>query len=137
MARPSEDLHKNMVKKFIKEYPKKNYSIGETCREVGISRQTYHNWINSEPGFKEVIEAFREDFIDIAEQALLQLNRDLNPQTVIFTLKSLGKKRGYQEQTKIDVTTNGESINHISIEIIKPKEDNGNTEDTSEQAPRI
>lgn len=131
--RTSKEEHSALVKKFLKEYPKNNYSIGDTCRACDISRVTYYHWMNTEPTFKEAIDAFREDFVDIAEQALLSLNKDLNPQAVIFTLKTLGKKRGYQEQSKIDVNLNGEIVNKISIEIVKP---NNQIEDGTESTSK-
>ena len=122
MKKPTK-LEAHIAKeRFLKEYTKKHCQLQKACDSVGISVQTYYNWYKGDPLFKEAIDTIREGIVDIAEQALLELNRERNPQTVIFTLKTLGKNRGYQEQTKLDVNVNGEIVNKISIEIVNPNQ---------------
>ena len=62
--------------------------------------------IFSEITIKETIDALNEETLDYAESKLLQSIRDGNVTSIIFYLKTKGKKRGYVEQVDNNVSIN-------------------------------
>lgn len=96
------------------------FNITDICAEIGISRSTYYNWLEDNEAFKTAYENTREYLVDKAEQVLLKSMNSMDAKTAQFVLKALTKR--YKD--KIDITTNGESINKISFEVTLPK--NGN-----------
>lgn len=72
---------KKMVAKIVGLLKSDTYTIAEICRQVGISTQTYHEWVNT-----------REDFALAVEEAREELMQSM----VIEAKKSLRKKiQGY------------------------------------------
>ena len=96
----------------------------------GVNRATVFRWCEKHPKYKEALEASRDVFIDIAETNLQTLvkgtpiyKEDENGKRVfdrwqvppsesaiIFTLRTIGRKRGYVEKQELDHTTNGKEI---------------------------
>lgn len=79
---------KKMVAKIVGLLKSDTYTIAEICRQVGISTQTYHEWVNT-----------REDFALAVEEAREELMQSM----VIEAKKSLRKKiQGYDvAETKV------------------------------------
>lgn len=77
-----------MVAKIVGLLKSDTYTIAEICRQVGISTQTYHEWVNT-----------REDFALAVEEAREELMQSM----VIEAKKSLRKKiQGYDvTETKV------------------------------------
>jgi len=71
------------------------------AQRAGTSRETLYNYINSHPETQEMIRKERERLVDLAENKLGVLINEKNPTAIIFTLKTLGKNRGYVEQVQI------------------------------------
>lgn len=107
--------------KFIEEHPKNAFNISRTCEVIGISRRTFYDWLRDDEEFRDKMESFRESFIDLSEQVLYRAMKADDLDAAKFVAKHLGKKRGYSDQ--LDITTNGEPINKIVVEIITKKED--------------
>jgi ACT domain-containing protein len=104
---------------FIKTLKTSYCHIGEACEAAGISRQTYYDWMTTVPDFKAAVLAMREVQLDRAEAVLNEsIDKDKNLDSVKFLLKTIGRLRGYQEKSEVDITTNGESINKITVEIV-------------------
>ena len=61
---------------MIKKYNKKvaecilamiradTYTITEVCNNVGISRQTFYNWLNDNPEFAQAVEDANNELLD-------------------------------------------------------------------------
>ena len=47
--------------------------------------------------------------------------RDGNTQATMFYLKTKGKTRGYTERSELDISSQGEKINKIEVEIVDTK----------------
>ena len=60
--------------------------------------------------------------LDFAESSLYKQVKDGNPSSTQFLLKNKGRERGYGD--KLDITTGGDKINKIEIEIVKSKDKN-------------
>jgi len=53
---------------------------------------------------QDALSNAREEIIDMAESKLIRLIEDLNPQAIMFALKTIGRDRGYIEKQEIDQT---------------------------------
>lgn len=74
--------------------------ISKACNALGISRQTYYDWLEKDPEFKQQAENIKEYVIDHVEDKLHELINDKDTAAVIFFMKTQGKKRGYVERTE-------------------------------------
>jgi hypothetical protein len=101
-----------LKKAFIEAYQKSFGNISQSCRAVGISRQTYYNWIEHDRDFDIELKSVEpaELFLDFLESKLIERVNKGDTTATIFALKTKGKSRGYIEKTETDITTNGHSI---------------------------
>jgi len=77
--------------------------VSKACSVVGIGRTTFYRYMNEDPEFKKEVESIGEECIDFAESKLLE-NIDNNDTTsIIFYLKTKGRKRGYIDKQQIEV----------------------------------
>lgn len=113
-------MDNNLQKKgFIDAYQKTFGNISQSCKAIGISRQTFYNWLNNDTEFKSEIEAVEpnELLIDFFESKLIERVNKGDTTATIFGLKTKGKSRGYVERQEI---TGAEGLpNDIKINIIK------------------
>ena len=58
-------------------------------------------YINTYPTVKAVADEERETLIDFAENQLFKQVQDGNITAIIFTLKTIGKSRGYVERQEV------------------------------------
>lgn len=77
-------------------------NISLACKQIGISRRTHYEWIDSDPLYKQAYEEIDEFVIDFAENALFKLIQDKNPTAIIFFLKCKAKHKGYVEKQEIE-----------------------------------
>lgn len=99
-------------KAFIEAYKKTFGNITQSCEAIKISRGTYYNWYQKDDKFKKTINELEPDerLIDFTFSKLIQLIDEGDKTAIIFTLKTLGKNRGFVERqeivqdTKIDST---------------------------------
>ena len=114
----------NLLKKaFLEAYEKSFGNILVSCKTVGIARQTYYNWIEKDPEFKKEIESVepQEKFLDFLEGKLVEKINGGDTTSLIFALKTKGKKRGYVERQEI---TGADGIpNNFQVEIIRSEKD--------------
>jgi hypothetical protein len=91
-------------------------NISKTCEAIGIVRQTYYNWLNDSPTFKEAVDNMHESFLDSAEGVIKRamFEKD-NLIAAMFYLKCQGKQRGWMERTEIQ-----KQVNH-TVEIQIPE----------------
>lgn len=76
-------------------------NISAAARALGTSRQTVLNYADEYSTVKQALEDEREAMIDTAESALHAAILDKQGWAVCFTLKTLGKSRGYVERQEI------------------------------------
>lgn len=60
-----------------------------------------------EAGLSEMLSGEKETLLDLAESKLIQNIQDQDTTSIIFYLKTQGKKRGYIEKSEIDQTIAG------------------------------
>lgn len=101
----------NMLKHF-------NGIISSACEAVGISRQTYYNYLADDKAFAEQVDEINEASIDHVESKLMEKINGVQVQhegatgikiydqppsdtAIIFFLKTKAKKRGYVERQEV------------------------------------
>ena|SRR3972149_895842 len=109
--------------KFVQAMKDNNFSVSKACASIDISRSTYYKWMESDPEFKQVMDDFREEFIDLAETVLVRAMKADDTDASKFILKHLARKRGYAESSNVDHTSGGERITGIVVEIINKNKD--------------
>tara|TARA_Y100001963_G_scaffold22004_1_gene28648 strand:+ start:130 stop:501 length:372 start_codon:yes stop_codon:yes gene_type:complete len=115
---------KSKVTKVTTSDKKKNFlealhnnlgNISEACNKINISRQTYYRWIDDDVEFDEQCRNVEESLLDLAEHRLLQKIDSSDTTSIIFFLKTKGKKRGYNESTQLEITKPISEINFDEI----------------------
>jgi len=87
-----------------------------------VSRSTFYRWMREDDDFNKKVQDMDNLALDFAESSLYKQVKDGNPSSTQFLLKNKGRGRGYGD--KLDITTGGDKINKIEIEIVKPKDKN-------------
>lgn len=93
---------------FIEALLKCFGNVSQAAQLSGIHRQTFYDWKNNDPAFKEAMENIQpSDFLeakkDFIESKLMQLVSKGNPAAVIFAAKTICQDRGYVERQQLDV----------------------------------
>ena len=91
----SEHLKKEILLKAIE---KSLGIISTACEAVGVSRTTYYKYYNEDRDFKQSVDSISDIALDFAESQLFELIKEKNVTSIIFYLKTKGKKRGYVEK---------------------------------------
>jgi len=94
-------------KEAMIEAMEKNLGIvTDSCRQIGISRDTHYRWLKEDKAYKKAIKEIENVALDFAESALHQQIKKGNPLSTMFYLKCKAKKRGYIEQQELKLTGN-------------------------------
>jgi hypothetical protein len=94
----AEKYTSNQIGDAIRE---KHGNISAAARYLGCSRNTIARYIDRYPTLKSVYEEERETLIDFAENQLFKQVQEGNITAIIFTLKTIGKSRGYVERQEV------------------------------------
>jgi predicted transcriptional regulator len=85
-------------------------NVAVTAQAFGVSRTAIYNFIHKH-GLYEVVQEARESMTDIAETSLKRAVINGEAWAVCFTLKTLGKSRGYVERVQQEISgRDGEAI---------------------------
>lgn len=94
------------VEKIAEVYKKKGCNITATCAALNISRRTFYNKKEKSKTLQELLSEADESMLDFAESKLIEHINNNDITSLIFFLKTKGKKRGYIERTEHDVNSN-------------------------------
>lgn len=86
---------------MIEALREKHGNLSAAARFLGCSRNTISRYIEQYPTVKAVADEERETLIDFAENQLFKQVQDGNITAIIFTLKTIGKSRGYVERQEV------------------------------------
>lgn len=136
-----KDLQLDTKKALLEALETYHGIISDACRKVGVSRQTYYDWLKSDPEFKVSAEEIGEEAIDFVESKLFEKingvtvkvngtkdEDDITYQqppsdtAIIFYLKTKAKKRGYVERSEwapVDPDGNPLVQPAITVNIVK------------------
>ena len=94
--------------------------VTTACKQVGIGRTTFYNYVNEDETFRKDVEDIDNIALDFAESQLHKQIQDGNTTATIFLLKTKGKKRGYIERQEIQ---HDGQVQSTLIEWKPPKEE--------------
>lgn len=94
------------IEKIAEVYKKKGCNITATCAALNITRQTFYNRKAKSKKLQELVDEADESLLDFAESKLIEHINGGDVTSLIFFLKTKGKKRGYIERTEHDVNAN-------------------------------
>ena len=80
--------------------------ITAACRAVGIDRTTHYVWLKKNKEYRKLCQDIDNVALDFAESCLHKQIAKGNPLSTIFYLKCKAKKRGYIEQSTIEIKGN-------------------------------
>lgn len=104
-------------KQAVIEALKKSLGIVTTaCINAGIDRSTFYEWVKNDAEFAKAVDDIEDVTLDFVEGKLLQNVKDNDTQSILFYLKTKGKRRGYTERTEIqaDITSGGKAFTGFS-----------------------
>ena len=119
---------------FIDAFRKSLGNITHACQASGVSRSIYYEWIKVDSEFKKEVESVAEEKLDFIESKLAELitgvivekegpdgprvyQRPPDNTSIIFALKTQGKRRGYYEKTGHENTVKNAEGEKFKIEI--------------------
>ena len=105
---------------FLEALKKNLNVITAACEASGVSRARYYEWMKIDPDFKAKVEEVNDIQFDFVETQLLKKIKDGSETSIIFFLKTKGRRRGYGDN--LDITTGGDKLTDIKINIIRPED---------------
>lgn len=102
--RETPEKTKERKDKLLKALEKNLGIVTPACRECGITRKTYYDYMKTDPEFKTAVEELNEVALDLAENMLLLKIKEGNERSIHFYLSRKGKSRGYGDKMDIDVS---------------------------------
>ena len=96
---------------FLKALQSNLGNITQACKSAKVGRQTYYDWIDDDLEFNKECINVQESLLDLAENRLLEKIDKYDTTSIIFFLKTKGKKRGYVEKQEFEVTKPISEIN--------------------------
>lgn len=91
-------------KDIIDALRKTNGNLTLAGQLLGCTREAIRIRVNRFPEIKQVLDESRESVIDVAESALQRAVLNGEGWAIAFTLKTIGKRRGYVEKTEQEIT---------------------------------
>jgi hypothetical protein len=76
--------------------------VTPACEKLNISPRTHYRWLKEDASYAENVMDIEEKALDVAEN---QLHKNIikgNVPSIIFYLKTKGKKRGYIERSEVE-----------------------------------
>ena len=98
-------------KKLLKALEKSMGIVTNACKIVNLDRTTFYRYYNEDQQFADDVDKVQDYVLDFAESKLLENIKDKKETSIIFYLKTKGRKRGYREKKETDITTNGKDVN--------------------------
>ena len=89
--------------RMLEELKRSMGIVSLACDKANLSRTQFYQWLKDDDDFRQKYEEIEERQIDFVESRLFQNIKNGDATSIIFYLKTKGKKRGYQEKTEIDI----------------------------------
>ena len=93
--------------------------VTTALKSADVGRTTFYSWLQNDEEFVKQVKEVESIKIDFILSKYLECIKDKVPSVVVHAAKT---QLGLSEKQQIDVTTQGEKINKIEIEIVKPKD---------------
>jgi hypothetical protein len=93
--------HRFTVEQILPLFEQFNGNVSVIARQLKTTRKTIYDYIKKHKTLQDALEDSRETMVDAAESALFAAVTEKQGWAVCFTLKCLGKERGYIERSEI------------------------------------
>jgi Bacterial regulatory protein, Fis family len=90
------------IKSVAEQIERTQGNISVAARSLAVTRQTLYNYMQASEKLRGLLNDARESMKDAAESALYAAVIEKQAWAVCFTLKTLGKDRGYVEKHEIE-----------------------------------
>jgi len=107
-------------KQLIEALTKSLGIVTTACKQVGVSRTTFYEYMK-DPDFKKEVDDIAGVALDFAESQLHKQILANSTAATIFYLKTKGKKRGYIERQEVEHSGTVEQI--TGVQIVKDDDD--------------
>lgn len=94
-----------LKKALLESLTKSRGIVSIACKKAGCTRETYYKYYNNDKCFKESADEMIEIQLDFVESKLLDNISKNDTASIIFYLKTKGKKRGYSENERKNTNT--------------------------------
>lgn len=138
----AEQLRVTKHKAALLEALDKSMGIVSTaCKEVGIERSSFYDYLRSDPVFRKRVEEINEACIDMAEGQLLKKIKEGDIKAIEFFLSRRARTRGYgwkvdvnvaSEQIKFKFNIEDENIQDVDFKEIGPGDEEGDENNNEE-----
>ena len=105
---------KSAKQRLLKALVKTLGIVTDACKLAKVERTTYYKYLKADPEFAKEVESIEDVALDFAESALHNNIEKGKEASIIFYLKTKGKKRGYIERQEIT----GADNNEMTIKVI-------------------
>lgn len=123
MSNASEQLEQ-LKKRLLEKLPEAFGVVTVACEKAGIGRTTYYDWRKADPEFAaqadQIILNGREKLADLAENMLAKKVAEGDTTSIIFALKTQGKRRGYVERVEQEI---GGSVSGLVVKFVESDKD--------------
>ena len=116
------DLLNDLQKKFLIYYEATNRNLRATIKKFKITMNTFNNWRMFEPAFeKEIDKLDKLELSDVESILMHKILEQKDTASMIFYLKSKGKKNGWSEKFTIDEIDLEIERKKMELELLKEK----------------
>lgn len=98
------------IKDIVEAIHKCHGLVYHVARTLGCSAQAIYNYIKTNEEVAQALAEERGRFVDDAELKLVEAVKSREPWAIQMTLRTLGRDRGYAEQTQLNVTAQAQVI---------------------------
>lgn len=88
--------------RFLSELETRLGNVSLTCKATGLSRSQVYKWRETDDKFAAAMDEIEEVTLDFVESKLLKNIADNDTTSIIFYLKTKGKRRGYIEKQQVE-----------------------------------
>jgi hypothetical protein len=78
--------------------------VTPACKSAGVDRSTHYRWMEKDENYKKKVEDIDNIVLDFVESKLHTKIKNDDTTSILFYLKTKGKKRGYVEKTEQETT---------------------------------
>ncbi len=96
-------------------------TVKGTALILKCDRTTVYRYAERFPAVRKLLEEKRADLVDLAETGLYRAVLSEQPWAIMFTLKTLGRDRGYSERHEF--VTPSETVLELVTRIVRVEED--------------
>lgn len=108
-----------LKKKMIESLELSLGVVSTAAKKAGIHRSTHYEWMNTDLDYKKQVEDIQDIALDFAESKLHEQMNEGNVSSIIFYLKTKGKKRGYVERQEFEFKDTEPDLSGLSTDEIR------------------